>query len=141
MNGLSSVSPSSSSRPGTSPALWWVEANGTLHEQCKVLVFIGRAFLGEFPFDPGAHPEMRYRRSGAAYFCRACGEIWARLVLVDMQGRQEAFEVEVVSCEKHYDQWAVSGSLLAGNLEALLPLLPLAAARREFMIHLRDLEE
>jgi len=120
-------------------ASWWTDPDGTLHQQCRMLIFVGREFLGEFLFDPGAHPELRYRRCGAAYFCRSCGEIWARIIMIDTQGRQEGFEVEIVACEKHYDQWAVAGSLLAGNLEVLLPVFPLAAAKREFMLHLQQI--
>lgn len=140
MNGQPSSQPSSSS--STNTALGWVDSEtGILHQNCRMLIFVGREFLGEFIFDPGAHPEMRWRRSGAAYFCYHCGEIWARVVMLDARGRQEAFEPERVACEKHWDQWNVAGSLLAGPLAHLLPMLPEAALKREFRIHLTQLEK
>jgi len=139
MNGLLSFSPSSSSSPGTQSV--WVDSDGTLHEWYNVLVFADREFLGEFRLDPGDHPELGYRRTGAAYYCWHCGEVWARLVFTDSQGRRTPLDVEQVSCEKHYDQWRIAGSLLGARLEGLLPLLPEAAVRREFRIHSQQLGE
>jgi hypothetical protein len=112
-----------------------VDSDGTLHEWYKVMIFVGRDFLGEFSLDPGNQPELGYRRSGVAYYCPFCGEIWGRLIFTDSGGRQKSLEAVTVSCEKHPDQWNIPGSLLAGRLAALLPLLPEAAVRREFRIH------
>lgn len=122
------------------PQVWTDEA-GTLHEQYRALVFLRGDFAGEFSFDPGDHPELRYRRTGAAYFCPFCGDIWARVVLYDSAGRQAFLEPERVSCETHPDDWNVAGSLLAPGLTALLDLLPKPLVQREFAIHLRKISK
>ena len=75
-----------------------------------------------------------------AYFCRQCGDVWARIVMLDAADRQQAFTAENVACEKHHDQWNVAGSLLANELEGLLPYLPPAALKREFMLLLKQQE-
>lgn len=136
MSGLSLSSPSSSYSPGTLKS--WVDGDGTLHEWYRVLVFIGREFLGEFQLDPGDHPELGYRRTGVAYYCWHCGEVWARLVFIDSAGRRSPLNVEQISCEKHYDQWQIAGSLLGARLEGILPYLPAAAVKREFRIYLQQ---
>jgi hypothetical protein len=133
---LSSSSPSSSSSTGTSSTLW-TGPDGTLHERYHVLVLVGHDLLGEFYFDPGSHPELGYRRSGVAYYCSWCGDVWARLVFVDSRGTQASLDAETIACEKHADQWNLAGSLLAQRLEELIQVLPPAAVKREFEIHLR----
>lgn len=140
MNGQSLSSPSSPLSAGISPPTW-VADDGTLHETYTILILVGGDMLGSFQLDPGGHPELRYRRSGAAYFCPDCGDVWARLVWVDSKGIQAPLKVETVSCERHEDQWNVAGSLLAGPLEDLLPHLPPEAIRREFLIHLKAQEK
>ena len=115
----------------------WVDENGTAHEHCKVLIFIGKDYLGEFPIDGGEWPSLNYFRFGIAYFCGSCGEVWGRLVLVDSRGAHRPFSVVSVACERHYDQWEVAGSLLAGPLAGLLEELPPAALKREVMVHLK----
>lgn len=136
MSGQSLLLSQSQSSPGTRSG-YWVEGDGTAHEQCRVLIILGSRGLGEFAFDPGEWPTLRFRREGVAYFCSICGDVWARLVLLDHQGRAKPFEARSVSCEKHWDQWNVSGSLLAGELETLIDLLPPEALRRELLVHLR----
>lgn len=126
--------PSSSSSTGMDASIW-VADDGTFHEDYKGLVFIGSDFLGEFSLDAGSHPELRYRRTGVAYFCHTCGEVWARIVLVDSRGEQKSFEPRSVACRTHYDQWNIPGSLLAGELFGLIEVLPPEALRREVAIH------
>jgi len=100
-------------------------------------VFIGSRLLGEFPFDPGDHPELGYRRTGVAYACSFCGDVWGRLVLVNSRGQPQPFGIERVSCAKHPDQWNVPGSLLAGPFAAFISHFPLAVLEREFEVHLK----
>jgi len=120
-------------------ASWWTDPDGTLHEWYTLTIFIGRQCCGQFQLDPGAHPALGYQRSGVAYYCSSCGDIWARIVFTNSKGEQQPLDVEPVACAKHYDQWQQRGSLLAGRLEALLPFLPESVVRREFMIHLQDI--
>ena len=77
-----------------------------------------------------------------AYFCPHCGEIWGRVVLVDSEGTVRPFdEVFRIACEQHPDQWEIAGSLIGGYRgEELLDYLPPEALKREFEIHLRELE-
>jgi len=140
MSELLSSSPSSLSRPGMPDAIW-VDEDGTFHEWYTALIFINQQYLGQFKLDPGAHSALGYRRSGIAYYCRFCGQVWARIVFSNSNGEQQTLDVESVGCEKHSDQWNQRGSLLAGRLENLLPLLPEAVVKREFIIHQRDLGE
>ena len=118
----------------------WVDHSGTLHEQYQCLVLLGQDFAGDFSFDPGEHPALRYRRTGFAYFCPHCGDIWARIVLVDSLGRQRHFQTEQVACEKHSDQWNTPGSLIIRGLEGLVDILPLPILSREFMLYVKELE-
>ena len=129
--------------PGDNPAVdnlpsptAWVDSSGTLHDPGKLLFFIKEDFLGEAAFDPGSHPATGYRRFGAALFCPDCGDIWARVVLLNSKGEQAPFLSEQVACHLHPDQWNVPGSILANRLEGLLPILPAAVLTREFLIHL-----
>lgn len=122
--------------------LYWIDAAGTAHERCRLLVYVGADFLGESPIDPGDCPELGYRRGGTAYFCSQCGEIWGRLVLVGLDGKIKWFDaLDKVSCQRHSDQWNVPGSLLGGSRnEGYLNYLPPAALQREFLIHLKHAE-
>jgi hypothetical protein len=136
MNSQESSLPSSSSPTGTSTI--WVDPDGTLHEACRLLFFVGREFLGESAFDPGNAPEMDYLRSGIACFCTHCGEVWGRVVLVDSHARQGQFEVVEIPCERHSGEWETPGSFLGGRYqEGLLKYLPPKVVVREFEIYLR----
>lgn len=134
MNGCASPLQSSLSSGGKAGS-YWVDEADTLHENYQALIFIGSEFLGEFPIDPGAQPELCYRRGGVAYFCPACGEVWARLVWVNSRGEQQLFDTRSVACDKHPDQWNIPGSLLTGELFGLLDLLPRAVLLREVILH------
>lgn len=120
---------------------WWTDPDGTFHEPLQALIFVGQEYLGTFSWDPGAHPETRWRRFGTAYFCSTCGEIWGRVVFQRADGSQLPFEVESVACESHTDQWNTAGSLLSAGMEGILEALPLQAAAREFRVHLRQTGE
>lgn len=143
MNSSSSSSPSSQLPSGTSEITYWVDSDGTAHEKCKLLFFVGTEFLGEADYDPGAAPNLGYRRGGTAYFCAHCGEIWGRVVCSGIHQKPSEWwfqELAKVSCERHSDQWEVPGSFLGGyRNDGLLDYLPPAALRREFLIHMKDL--
>ena len=140
MKPLSSLEPLSSLSAGTSTPCW-VDKNGTFHEQYTALVLVGNDLLGTFTIDPGAWPSLSYRRSGVAYYCPWCGDIWARVVFTDSRGIQASLDITTVSCIRHPDQWDLAGSLLAGRLEALIEHLPLDAVKREFEIHMNEAEK
>ena len=113
----------------------FVEPNGTLHEIYSGNIFIGNSHLGSLSYDSG-RSDLRWQRNSLAYFCDSCGDIWARTVMQDSDGRFKAYDVVKCSCEKHQDSWNVPGSLLVGHYENLLKDLPPDAVRREFEIHL-----
>lgn len=116
------------------------DEDGTLHELYRAAVFVGGECLGEFGFDSGL-PHLRWRRTGIAYFCPACGDIWARLVFWESDGQQSLLDCERISCENHEDQWEVPGSLIFSGIEGLVELLPEAALRREIEVHMRYMEK
>lgn len=114
--------------------LYWTDPDGTFHERCA-LFFVS---TGEsVPFDPGAYPELGWRRYSLAYFCSECGEIWERIVLFDSRGKTRPFDTCLtVACAQHTDLYNVPGSRLAWNLEPLLPLLPEGVLRLEAEVHM-----
>lgn len=114
-------------------SLFWTDPDGTAHERCQLL-FSSTGELIEY--DPGAHPEMRWFRNSWAFFCPACGDVWERIVLVDSRSKTRTFVPLSIACIRHNDTWSVPGSVLGGDLEGLLPLLPLSMLRREFEAHM-----
>lgn len=114
---------------------YWVDPDGTAHERCQLL-FVSTGEL--VAFDPGAHPTLRWPRSGWAYYCSQCIDIWERIIQLDSRGVQRHALLVSVACAKHHDQWNVAGSVLAGGLEGLLEVLPLAILQREFDLHIKD---
>ena len=121
--------------------LWWQDPDGTLHEWYHAAIFLADGtHLGDFEIDPGAHPELHWRRSGLAYYCPHCGEVWARIVFWESGGRQALLDAFTVSCEQHPDPWEVAGSLLHSTIEDIIDLLPEPAVRRELGIYLRKME-
>lgn len=120
---------------------WWTDEDGTMHEYYRAIVLVGGDFLGEFTFDSGAWNCFKYRRAGYAYYCGDCGDIWARIVCYNSSGQQLHLKPEIVSCEKHYDQWNIAGSLVRFFEEELLQLLPEAAVRREFNLLIQKFEK
>lgn len=137
MSGLLSSLPSSASPSGISFEVPFTDESGTLHEAHRGLVFVRDRYLGDFQIDPGSHSELRYRRFGVAYFCMECGEVWARVVLLNAAGKQTLIQAQHVSCENHLDQWNTPGSLLAAGLAGLIDLLPAEAVKREFLIYFK----
>lgn len=117
-------------------ALYWVDKDGTAHERCKLAWHYAGEWLGETPFDPGEHPELRWPRNGWAFYCPYCVDIWARIIMFRSDDKMQPCEVVTAACAKHPDSWNIPGSLLVGKLEGLLPLLPAAVAEREFQITL-----
>jgi len=120
----------------------WQDPDGTVHERCRLVFHIQSDFFGETPFDPGAAPQLGYRRTSLAYFCPDCGEVWARVVLLDSSERTAPFDVEVESCERHPAPGKVPGSILEGyRNDALLQYLTPAALKREALLHLKMKEK
>lgn len=117
--------------------LYWMAPDGTAHERCQLFFTASGEII---PFDPGAHPALRWPRKGFAYFCPTCGDVWTRIVQIDSRGQSCAFEVVVVACARHPDSWNIPGSVLAGELEELLPLLPPGMLKQELEVHLTYLE-
>jgi len=120
------------------PDPFWVSKDGTLHEIYSGYIFVGNTLLGELNYDSG-RADLGWHRCSYAYFCTNCGEVWARIVVQNSEGRPCYFEPLKVACEKHQDQWNIPGSLLVGHLENLLDSLPPEAIIREFQIHLKEL--
>lgn len=119
----------------------WVDENGTAHEQCKLLCFLGSTCLGESEIDPGDCPQLGWRRSGMAYYCTECGDVWARLILINSRGEREPLDVSSNSCERHREQYGIAGSLLSCfRGDGYIDYLPLAAIKREFLLHLKQME-
>lgn len=113
-------------------SLYWVDPFGTAHERCQLLFASTGELVG---FDPGNHPELRWQRESAAYFCAYCGDIWERVILVDSRAKSRPFEVMTVACLRHG-----GGSVLAHQFRDLLPLLPQDILRREFELHIQQAE-
>lgn len=87
--------------------------------------------------------------SSLVFFCRTCGEIWAR---VWVEG--EKWHIVPHPCEQHewtgiMDYGAVSGSMIIGSMlnegywawAACIEYLPLAVMKRELEVHLRMKEK
>lgn len=127
-----------SSTAASPPSPWWTDPDGTLHEIYTGYIFVGNQLLGELSYDSG-RSDLRWHRCSYAMFCRTCGEVWARIVMHNSYGEQQAFTPVEVACEQHKDPWNVPGSLLANHLDHLLNDLPPEALVREFRIHLKEL--
>jgi len=112
-----------------------VDKDGTLHELYSGAIFVGQKYLGPILYDSG-RSDLRWERRSLAYFCEDCGEIWARIVMQDSEGKPRHFRVICVACERHIDHWNIAGSLLVGHYECLLDDLPLETVRRELFIHM-----
>jgi hypothetical protein len=120
----------------------WTDPDGTYHEWFTYAAFVRGELLGEWALDPGAHPKTGYSRSGHAFFCPSCGEIWGTITATNSQGVVQAFDVVKVACERHYDQWNTPGSLLAvRGFDALLEFLPNVVLKREFIMNLKHYKE
>ena len=116
----------------------WHDDEGGLHEVYNGVVLVGNRMLGELSYDSG-RADLLWHRCSYAFFCRECGEVWARIVMQNSRGEQQDFEPVIVSCETHRDFWNIPGSLLTGHLGHLLNSLPPEAIVREFQIHLKEL--
>lgn len=126
-------------RHGEAPARpHWTTPDGTLHEIYHGHIFVGNRLLGEISYDSG-RPDLRWKRCSYAMFCKACGEIWARVVMNNSRGEQQSFDLIHAACEHHPDPWDVPGTLLVNHLEYLLDLLPPEALIREFQLHMKEL--
>jgi hypothetical protein len=110
---------------------------GTMHEICQLMFVVGNDILGIREIDVGEEAQLGYRRGGVVFVCRHCGQPWAWIILNDSKGHQTSFaEIADVACERHPDQWNVSGSLLGGYRNwAYQRLLPPLALKREFILH------
>lgn len=118
----------------------YVDQGGTFHETYIASVFVGDTCLGFLTYDSG-RADLHWNRFSLAYFCQYCGDVWARIVAQDERDKQRPFEVITHSCEKHNDLWDVPGSLLVGRIERLFLDFPPDAIRREFELHLKELND
>ena len=116
-------------------APYWTDPDGTLHEMYSAFIVIANQTFGTLSYDSG-RADLRWHRCSYAFFCRHCGEIWARIVANNSDGEQQAFCIKEVACERHQDYWNIPGSLLVDHLERLLNDLPPEAVRRELLVHL-----
>ncbi|MDE2097538.1 MAG: hypothetical protein KGL39_09855 [Patescibacteria group bacterium] len=114
--------------------------------QATAQYFIGNRFFGESTIlYTWASPES------TAYFCRTCGEIWARIWV-----RETPWELRQVPCEKHLpvgvaDWSSTPGSILhplitkdfcgSPQWASTIEHLPETVIRREFFIHINQLQE
>ena len=117
----------------------YVDEAGTLHEDYTAQIEINRIKLGEIAYDSG-RSDLRWQRTGYALFCRHCGEVWARLSVMNSSGEPQVYDVWPVSCKKHPDRWNIPGSILANRLIKLLDLMPEAVVRREFNLLLEQVD-
>lgn len=91
-------------------------------------------YLGTFRYASQAADSWGW--PSRAYFCASCGEIWARVVLENLDGTQAHFRIAEAACRRHKDYWNIPGSLLTGELIYNLNELSLDCIKREFKIHL-----
>jgi len=49
--------------------------------------------------------------SSRAYFCCACGDVWARRIVLNQDGSQRPFLALYATCRKHQDIWSIPGAL------------------------------
>jgi len=113
---------------------YWTDADGTMHEIYTANIFIENAWYGSFQYDSG-RADIRWHRSGFAYFCFSCGDIWARVVVTDSNNNSQGFTLCPARCEKHGD-----GSLLQPLLTPLWELFPEPFMRKEFIRLLKEYE-
>lgn len=107
-----------------------------MHEVCRFDFFVHGEHYGSVELD-GAAIGIFSRWHSQAYFCGACGEVWARVVQNRTTGVEHFWAVQR-ACEKHFDRWEVPGSVLSRDLEAFIPGLPEALALREAILHLNS---
>lgn len=124
----------SDSRPADNP-ISWIGFNGTMHEVCRFDFFVNDEHYGSLEID-GAEVGIYSRWRSTAYFCCACGDVWGRVVQHREKTGIASFWPVPRACEKHSDQWGISGSLLDSDFESFIPLLPEALAAREAILHI-----
>lgn len=117
-----------------------IDDAGTLHEQYTAQIWVGKCHLGQVVYDSG-RADLRWHRGGYSFFCRHCGDIWAKLVAADSAGEVQTFKVLWVNCSLHPSEEHVPGSLLADKLINLLGDMPRAVVEREFKLHLEAGDE
>ena len=115
----------------------YVDDEGTLHEWYTAQIYVHGEHLGEVIYDSG-RADLRWHRSSSAFFCRHCGEVWAKLAAIDSRGKLAIYDSWYVACEKHPDPWNIPGSILANSCINLLNLMPDAVIRREFNLLLEQ---
>jgi hypothetical protein len=92
------------------------------------------AFLGTFSY--ASQPADSWGWPSRAYFCRFCGDIWARAVLTDKASNPYPFRIAEVGCRSHPEPWGIPGSLLCGEIAYNLNELSRECIAREFDVHL-----
>jgi hypothetical protein len=91
-------------------------------------------YLGTFHYASQAADSWGWM--SRAYFCKHCGEIWARRIVLNSKGDPQYFRAIDVACRNHSDPWAIPGSLLADELVFNLDTLSPEAVARELDVHL-----
>lgn len=96
-------------------------------------------YLGEYTF----RGPRRFNTDGdsSAYFCRQCGEVWARRILLDSEGQPLPFRVYYSVCRNHVDDWTISGALTTDTFNPELQNLSEEFIRREFEVLLTYYEK
>lgn len=106
--------------------------DNALPETYTAQIIIHGQDLGEVTYD------VNWRRTGYAFFCMYCGDVWGTLRVKSSTGLPLTFQVWNVSCERHPDSWNIPGSILANHLIELLDLMPETVVKREFNLLLEQ---
>jgi len=91
-------------------------------------------YLGEFRYATQAADSWGWM--SRAYFCKHCGEIWARRIVLDKKDQPFYFRAIEVACRNHPDFWSIPGSLLADELTYNLNELSREVLEHELDVHL-----
>ena len=103
--------------------------------------WIGGRYIGAGPAERERIHEGLYVPRSYAYFCPSCGDVWARVIVLDGEVSQKFF-AWVAPCPKHeLDGVGVSGSLLLPLNHTFNVSLPDEMIQWEFEQHLRWAEK
>lgn len=76
----------------------------------KALVFVKNDFIGDFQYE--AHNALPFAFLSRAYFCPACGEVWARVVVSHEVRGAYSFYPFYSACSRHGSILQGAGSLI-----------------------------
>jgi hypothetical protein len=102
-------------------------------------LYLGKRHLGTSNrLQVPVHGELQPPNS-SAFFCPVCVDVWARAAVLRSDGQMMRAVVWTRPCQKHTgDAYGVSGSLLLPWDRSFNEALPLAALRREVVLHCND---